>query len=120
MGSDHHLLTAKVQVKLRSAGLPPKMTKRFNIRRMRDTNVRESFSVEVKNSFQNLPQESCDGIQIKWQSISQTYLKAAEDVIGFSKWGDKEWLSRETWLAVQERKIQKAKILECKSTRLKS
>jgi len=87
---------------------------------MRDPRVTECFNAVVKNRFQNLHQESCDGIKQRWQGKAETYQKAAEEIIGFSKCDDKEWLSEETWLAVQERKEQKAKILECKSARLRA
>ena len=45
--------------------------------------------------------------------------RAAEETIGYVKSTKSEWISSNTWKAIQERKLIKKRILDAKSPRLK-
>ncbi|XP_048759375.2 craniofacial development protein 2-like [Ostrea edulis] len=56
--SDHHLVTALIKLKLRGTKQVQKTVRRFDIDRLKDTRVKNEFSIQVKNRFQalqNLP-----------------------------------------------------------------
>lgn len=118
VGSDHHLVVGKVRIKLRRAGPPAKQAKRFNVQRLRDPKVKQEFCVNLQNRFQALSRD--DSIEDQWQQISETYRGCAKEMLGYRKRGDKEWLSEDTWRAIQDRKEQKVKTLQCKSQRLRA
>ena len=44
VGSDHHLVIAKVKIKLRRNGPSARMVKRFNVKRLKDLTIKQEFS----------------------------------------------------------------------------
>ena len=54
IGSDHHLVTACLKLKLKGAGRPAKGSSRFNVGQLKDPNVRKAFILEVRNRFEAL------------------------------------------------------------------
>jgi len=53
-GSDHHLVTAKVRLKLRIAGPNKHTTPRYDISRLQDPRVKNAFVLQLRNRFQAL------------------------------------------------------------------
>jgi hypothetical protein len=119
VGSDHHLVTAKVKIKLRRTGPPTKNTRKFEVASLRDPEMRHKYNISVKNRFEGLDQEN-GSIEEMWHTLADTYQASAKEVLGYRRRTDKEWLSQETWQAIEDRKKQKAKINECRSERLKA
>ena len=81
--------------------------------------MRQDFSISLKNCFSALDEQDTD-IEGHWQNIKVTYHQSGKEVLGFRKKEEKDWLSKETWQAIDERKKQKAKILGCRSERIKA
>ena len=78
MGSDHHLVMAKVKIKLRKAGPLAMQIKHFNVKRMRDPKVKQDFCVSLKNRFHALnPTEEYEDIEVRWKHMSETYQECA-------------------------------------------
>jgi hypothetical protein len=122
VGSDHHLVTAKIKIKLRRNGPTKNTTKRFNVKMLREPKVREVFNLTLRNRFQALSiddDDDDDNIEERWTLLTKAYSESAQEVIGHRKKSDKEWMSEDTWQAIANRKNEKAKILQCKSERLK-
>ena len=68
IGSDHHLVTALIKLKLRGTKQKETPLRRFDIGRLKDIRVKNEFSIQVKNRFQalqNLPEiDERDSIDI--------------------------------------------------------
>jgi hypothetical protein len=81
--------------------------------------VREDFNLQLKKRFQLLQTED-NTLEESWQDMKEVYHQTAKERLGYSKKGDKEWLSENTWQAIKERKECKAKIMGCRSERIKN
>ena len=89
VGSDHHLVTAKIKVKLRRAGPPSNSTPKYDVKRLKDQEVRHNYNISVKNRFDGLEQES-GFIEEKWHMLADTYQTSVKEVLGYTKGSDKE------------------------------
>ncbi|CAG2242261.1 unnamed protein product [Mytilus edulis] len=58
-------------------------------------------------------------IEKKWENIKEVYQNTSEKIIGFRKSSSKQWLTSDTWKAVDERAKLKEKVLSTRSSRLK-
>ena len=52
--SDHHLVTAKVRLKLRAAGPNKQRIPRYDISRLQDQRTKNAFVLQLRNRFQAL------------------------------------------------------------------
>ena len=124
VGSDHHLVQADLKLKLRS-GSPQCQTRldRYNVNLLRDMDIANKFTVEVKNRFQVLEEqhgnEVEDTIQEKWHHVKKAYQSASESTLGFKKRKHKEWISTRTLEYVKQRKATENKISQTISERQK-
>ncbi|XP_005091913.1 craniofacial development protein 2-like [Aplysia californica] len=67
VGSDHHLVTARIKLKLKKTFTKEATRTRFNVHKLSDGNVRSAFRLELKNRFQALQdlEETPPPIQMK-------------------------------------------------------
>lgn len=122
INSDHHLVVATIQLKLRKARKPKEGRRHLDIAQLRSPKKKEEFVVEVNNRFRILSEGNYDeenNINSKWTAIKKTYAETATVILGHRKKKNKEWLSSETWKSIEERKDLKARMLSAKSPRLK-
>ena len=115
VGSDHNLIVAKLTLKLRKAKIGDKRSQRFDVAKLRDPAVQQNFSVALKNRFAIFQ----DDAALTIASFNQAMKEAAEETIGYRKSAKTEWLSNDTWKAIEERRLVKKKLLDSKSPRLK-
>ena len=54
VGSDHHLVTARVRLKLRAAGPKKQINPRYDISGLQDPRINSAFVLQLRNSFQTL------------------------------------------------------------------
>ena len=125
VGSDHQLVIAKVKLKLRKTGKKSTTRLQFDIEKLQDLHVRNSFKIELKNKYQALAdmedynQPGTDEINQKWQRIKTSYLKTAETCLGAKRRRKKEWMTDDTWKLIDKRRDTKKRSLDAKSQRLK-
>lgn len=128
VASDHHLVLAVLKVKLRKAGSRKIGRQQFATEKLQDPKVKSSFIVQLKNRFQALSDQSdmqqdtdtvTDEINTKWEQAKQTYLETSKKCLGFKQKDRKEWITDDTWQAIDIRKGAKKKVMESKSDRLK-
>ncbi|KAL0187117.1 hypothetical protein M9458_018787, partial [Cirrhinus mrigala] len=123
VGSDHHLVTALIRLKLQSTDRKTTMRKHFDVSRLRDTKVKAVFVVQVRNRFQALQaldEEAgrADETNKQWEQVASLYSKSIEACVGYKWKKKKEWLTENTWKAIDERRNLKKKLTEAKSGRL--
>ena len=132
VGSDHHLVTAIIKVKLRKNGPRKQKQQRFDIEKLRDPKAKSAFILQLRNRFQALSDEKNytqteqntqtepAGIDTMWKKIKSVFTQTSEACIGKRQKKRKEWISTNTWQAIENRRTLWKKVLETKSERLKA
>ena len=124
--SDHHLVTAKVRLKLRAAGLNKRTTPRYDISRLQDPRTKNAFVLQLRNRFQALSNideqdnEEDDTVNQQWEQVRNIVDEASKTCKGMQKTRKKkEWITPNTWQAIEERRQLKKKINDSRSARLR-
>ena len=125
IGSDHHLVTACLKLKLKSAGRLTKGRSRFDVSQLKHPNVRKSFILEVRNRFEALVELdgrediNDEGVNKNWEKIVTAYNDSSKTCLGCRQRRPKEWMLSDTWKAIESRRRLKKKVMDSKSQRLK-
>ena len=125
--SDHHLVTAKVRLKLRAAGPNKQRTPRYDFSRLQDQRTKNAFVLQLRNRFQalsNIDEQSIDEeedtVNQQWKQVKNIFDEASKTCLGMQKTRKKkEWITPDTWQAIEERRQLKKKINDSKSARLR-
>ena len=98
-GSDHHLLMAKVRLKIAKVRKAKCGRVRFEVSKLKDLEVRSAFKLALHNRFaglQQLMEEEELSVGDEWRLIEQGYVETCEQVLGRAKANRKECISKET------------------------
>ena len=125
--SDHHLVTAKVRLKLRAAESNKQRIPRYDISRLQDQSTKNAFVLQLRNRFQalsNIDEQSIDEeedtVNQQWKQVKTIFDEASKTCLGMQKTRKKkEWITQDTWQAIEERRQLKKKIIDSKSARLR-
>ncbi|XP_062532890.1 uncharacterized protein LOC134201663 [Bombyx mori] len=110
--SDHHLVVAEVRLKIAVPHRKPdKAARKFNIRKLEDSNCREKFGLSLKNSFELLKEIEDEQMDETWDRIRGAYNKAAKEVLGYTNTKQEPWMSAELWAAIEKRQLLNTPIL---------
>ena len=112
VASDHHLLVARLKLKLRR-NWTGKTNQRFgyNTFLLNDTNKREEFSITLSNKFQALQElMEEETIDERWQKVKGAVTSTCNEVLGPRTPKHKGWISTETLKEIEERKAKKAAV----------
>ena len=104
--SDHHLLLAKVQLKLsyvKSRGTRDLST--WNKAQLRITDVHDDFCIKTENRFAPLLDEAEEmPIEDLWGNIKEVYHTVAEEVLGRKRHkAPAKWMTSSTWQLIEQR-----------------
>ena len=105
-GSDHHLLIAKARMKLRRCYTPPNPRVKYNVRFLKDSEIRETLKIMLLNSYQAL--HDLDREE-EWNEVKEALINTYEEVLGRRKLEHKEWISPRTLDTIKKRKAVKEK-----------
>ena len=88
MGSDHHLVTAHIKLKLKRTDRSTKIApqRKFDIQKLRDTQVKTAFTISLKNRFtaiQDMPDDAGNEVETLWKRISTIYTESSKERIGY-------------------------------------
>jgi len=111
VGSDHSLLIGKLQLKLRNAKVGKKCHPRLDVVKLNDPNIRELFSVAIREKLKSIQTES----SFTMSSFNHALKEVGEKVLGHRRKSKVEWISPTTWQLVAERKHIKTKLLSTKN-----
>lgn len=82
VNSDHHLVIAKVKLKLcRNTKPSAKLRKMYDVSKLKDPRVCKGFQLEIRNRFQQLSDEEND-ISKNWTQVTEIYNETAEKNLG--------------------------------------
>ena len=107
IGSDHHLLIAKIRLKLRATPTIKQRHRGFDVNRLRAPEVKQEFTIELRNGFSTLETEDGedqDIVETTWDNIIRVYKDTVKKMLGFRKKKDKQWITPETWRKIDERR----------------
>ena len=107
VGSDHHLVLAKVRLKLKRH--MTSMKKRpIDCCRLKDRQVEERFQLEISNRFESLHISDQSDVEEQWNSFKDNLIDCAEREIGRRRGRYKErWIKQPTWDLIDLRKEEK-------------
>ncbi|XP_012943583.1 uncharacterized protein LOC106013152 [Aplysia californica] len=125
VGSDHHLVTARIKLKLKKTFSREATKTRLNVHKLSDGNVRSAFRLELKNRFQTLQDQeettpNTDEVNTQWKHhIVEAYTESSKTCLGVKKKNaSKEWIQQGTWNTIEDRREIKKRQLAAKSIRL--
>ncbi|CAG2254859.1 unnamed protein product [Mytilus edulis] len=113
IASDHHLIIAKIQLKLLSTKKAKSRRKKFNVDLFKDPKVVQDYHILLQNKFgvlENLHDEETS-INTAWEMTRDSIVQACEETVGYLQQNRKQWMSENTWKIVNERRQVKEKVL---------
>ena len=95
--SDHHLVTAKVRLKLRADGAHKQNTPRYDISRLQDARTKTVFVLPLRNRFQalsNIDEQDNEGdtVNQQWEQVRNIFDEASKTCLGMQRTRKKERL----------------------------
>lgn len=119
VASDHHLLVARLRLKLKRHCTAETCRPQFNTSPLKDTTKLQEFKITLTNKFEVLKELIEDeSLEEKWQEV-KTVVSTCQEVLGPKKHNHKEWLSTETLKIIEERKRKKSIAINRRSRRSK-
>lgn len=95
VGSDHHMVLAKIKIRLRKQGNRGGPPRRKYVVSQLQGSKKEDFVIQLRNRFQALTQLDDDtGIETHWTKIKDAINSTCQDVLGLQKRDHKEWISQ--------------------------
>lgn len=81
-GSDHHLLAAKLQLKLKRCNNPTNTRTKFNTHLFQDIGTTELYQTTLQNRFQALQEEQHKSVEESWSNLKNIWKEACLEVVG--------------------------------------
>ena len=108
VGSDHHLVTATLKLKLRKNTTSKTGRQQFDVDKLHDMKTKNTFTIQLKNKFQALADMEnntlLSDINSMWERVRTTYTQTSEACLGRRQSKRKEWITSGTWQATEERR----------------
>ena len=126
VGSDHLLVIANIRLKLRRTDQRHADHRRLDVNKLKDPDVKRSFTIQIRNRFQalsdqeNNTQQEMEDTNHLWNQVKTTYQEVGRTILGHRNERHKDWISQEAWQKIEERKDIKKKVLSTKSERIKT
>ena len=82
----------------------------FDFSKLKDLELRCAFKLALHNRFEGLQQlmeEEELSVDDEWRLIKQGYVETCEQVLDRGKANRMEWISKETWEVIEQRKVVK-------------
>ena len=119
INSDHHLLVGEFRMKVAANKTDNKVQRRFEIRKLQNTKIRQELGITLWNRFQAL--EEGKNIDEKWTRCKNAITDTCEQVLGCWEARRKDWITDDTWEAIEARRETKMKLnKEADDTRKKN
>ena len=109
IGSDHHLVIATFQLKLKRYSRNP-TTKRlkFQVNLLQGNKITD-FGITLKNRFQPLEHLDED-METYWSQVKDSFISTCKEVLGEKDYKHKDWISQESLNRLSERREKKAAV----------
>ena len=128
VGSDHYLVRGRIRLKLKAKRAIQPARRRFKTETLADSKTKAKFINTVTSKLNNSKKTASCGdeertaqeVEAKWKKVKDSYIQAAEEVLGYRDTKRKPWISNESWTVIEQRKVIKVRIEHTKSERLKN
>ena len=119
IGSDHHLVIAKIKMRLSARKTQPNPRIKFNVRKLKQQDTKQAFQISLYNRFQVLQTEEQETVEHRWTTFREAVVGACEDVLGKPKTNRKPWISDRTWQKVEDRRLAKQELNQARTRQQK-
>ena len=111
VGSDHHLLLAKVKLHLKQHSNRTGTKRRYQVSLL-EGDKKEEFQLQLRNRYSVLAELREDqDVEAQWQGVKDAITSTCEEVLGERKAEHKEWISQKTLQLIERRRTLKAKVM---------
>ena len=103
--SDHHLVLARMKMKLKKREVKRSTRTQYNVDFLKDRLTTETFRLTVRNKYealQDLLDEGNMDIDTQWQQIKEMWTSTCSEVLGKKKYQQKDWISADTQQSASE------------------
>ena len=107
--SDHHLLTARLKLKLKRTDRQAAGRAKYNVNLLKDSTTQATFTFNLKNRFQVLQElinEDTDANDL-WKGTKDAITETCQEVLGPKNNQHKDWISVDTLQKIQARRLKK-------------
>ena len=115
VGSDHHLLVAKVKLKLRKVRTGKSRGRRFDCSKLQKPEIQRKLALKLTNRFNALNNEA----EMTIDEFNCVLRETSKEILGYQKKRREEWISETTWTKIARRRETKERMLSAISQRLK-
>ena len=112
--SDHHLLTARLKLKLKRTDRQAAGRAKYNINLLKDQTIQGAFTVTLRNRFQVLQElitNDTDAHDL-WKETKEALTETCQEVLGPKKNQHKDWISVDTLQKIQARRLKREAVNE--------
>ena len=99
LNTDHRLLVATLQIRLKSKRLPSQGAIAFDLDKLKDPGVSAGFSQKLNAGFTEL--NDCEDAERMWSSFKTSVLEAASEVIGTRPRAKRSFISADTLTLIE-------------------
>ncbi|CAG2254474.1 unnamed protein product [Mytilus edulis] len=96
ISSDHHLIIAKVKIKLAKGTKVEQKRIKYNVEKLKDLHLKDQFQIELRNRFEVLKDGPDLDINNEWEVGRDIIKEVCEDVLGRKTNKKKDWMSHGT------------------------
>lgn len=113
VGSDHHLMLAKIRLKISKVkDQTNRVNPKYDINKLQNNEIKAQFQLELKNTFTPLLEienEMDTNVDQKWDKIKDGFKAVGEKVLGHKQKNKKPWISDISWdLIIQRKELKNA------------
>ena len=97
--SDHHLVLARMKMKLKKREVKRSTRTKYNVDFLKDRLTTETFRLTVRNKYEALQELLDEGnmdTDTQWQQIKEMWTSTCSEVLGKKKYQQKDWISADT------------------------
>ena len=122
--SDHNLVIAKVQLKLKYIPNDNSRREKYNVNKLVNPEIQNSFVLKLSNKFAPLAVDEVEEpaeentVENIWDTIKKGYNEVCKEVLDKKKREEEEWLSVESLNLIEERKEIKKQLCNSNDAQL--
>src|ERR1700729_3288611 len=120
VASDHHLLIAKLKLKLKRYSVIHSSRTRYNVIGLKDLERKNNFCITLSNRYSALQQLEEESVEDHWLQVKEVLTSSCETVLGKKEYQHKEWISAVTLTKLHERRTKKTILCSSKTRAAKA
>ena len=116
IGSDHHLLLAKIKIRLKYYGAKSSEKRpKYQVNLLGTQGKQDEFKLELKNRFQLLEELVEEDVEAHWTKIKEAFTSTCQVVLGEKRVKHKPWITQESLELIETRRTKKLQLNESRT-----